>query len=66
MEKRIYKRKIVGFKVELLADGISYIGIVENISEKGLYMIVNPSRLQLILRQRENLNCNFSSIQENH
>ncbi len=34
----------VNSKVELLADGISYAGIVENISEKDLYMIVNPSR----------------------
>jgi len=34
-------------KVELLADGISYAGIVENISKKGLYMIVNREYPQL-------------------
>jgi len=47
MENRIHKRKIVDFKVELLADGISYAGIVENISEKGLYMIANPSNTSI-------------------
>ncbi len=47
MEKRIHKRKIVAYKVEVLADGISYAGIVENISEKGLYMIANPSKTSI-------------------
>jgi len=42
MEKRSAKRHIVGFKAELLYGGKSYAGLVENISENGLYMIANP------------------------
>ncbi len=46
-------------KVELLADGISYVGIVENISEKGLYMIVNPSKTLIDFTARTKLELKF-------
>jgi len=39
MEKRTSKRHLIGFKAELLYGGKSYAGVVENISEKGLYVI---------------------------
>jgi hypothetical protein len=46
-------------KVELLADGTSYVGIVENISEKGLYMIVNPSKTSIDFTSRVKLELKF-------
>ena len=46
-------------KVELLADGISYAGIVENISEKGLYMIVNPSKTVIDFSSKTKLELKF-------
>jgi hypothetical protein len=52
-------RKIFGYKVEVLADGKSYVGIVENISEKGLYMIVNPSKTSIDFTSRTKLELKF-------
>jgi hypothetical protein len=43
MEKRVHKRKIVDFNVELLVNGIRYAGNAENMSRTGLYVIINPS-----------------------
>ncbi len=59
MEKRIHKRKIVDYKVEVIADGISYAGIVENISEKGLYIIVNPLKTSIDFMSRAKLELKF-------
>jgi len=42
MEKRSARRHGVGFKAELLYGGKSYAGLVENISENGLYAIAYP------------------------
>jgi len=46
-------------KVELLADGISYVGIVENISKKGLYIIVNPLKTLIDFTSRTKLELKF-------
>ncbi len=46
MERRICERIIVSLNVELISGGTSYAGVVENISEYGLYMITNPSKTQ--------------------
>ena len=42
MEKRSAKRHVVGLKAELLYGGKRYAGLVENISENGLYTIAYP------------------------
>ncbi len=59
MEKRIHKRKIVSLNVELIAEGKRYAGIVENITEDGLYMIANPSKTSCVFSSETKLELKF-------
>lgn len=47
MERRCFKRTIVSFKAELLSDGISYAGIIENLSEEGIYIRTIPTKTSI-------------------
>jgi hypothetical protein len=44
MEKRRSERKIVTLKAEIVSGDKSYAGVVENISEEGIYVITTPSK----------------------
>jgi hypothetical protein len=44
MEKRRSKRKIVALKAEIVSGGKSYAGVIENLSEDGIYIITTPSK----------------------
>lgn len=46
-DKRIHERIIVRLKAVLTFKGMSYIGMIENISEHGLYMISLPVKPQI-------------------
>ena len=43
-EKRIGDRIIVRLKAVMISEGMSYVGMIENISEYGLYMIAIPTK----------------------
>ena len=49
-EKRVHYRNIVRLKAVLTFEGISYVGMIENISEHGLYMISLPIRHKIDFR----------------
>jgi hypothetical protein len=44
MERRLSKRIIVGFKAEFVLGGISYTGVIENLSENGICVITAPAK----------------------
>jgi len=43
-EKRDCRRNIVSLKAIFVFEGVNYVGLIENISECGLYMISLPSK----------------------
>ena len=49
-DKRIQDRNIVTLKAVLTFESISYVGMIENISEHGLYMISLPIKHQIDFR----------------
>lgn len=59
MENRIHKRKIVDINVNLHVEGISHAGIVENISEKGIYVVTNPSKTSCTFTPETKLELRF-------
>jgi hypothetical protein len=44
MERRRFRRKIVSLKAELISGGVSYLGVIENLSEEGIYMRIAPTK----------------------
>ena len=48
MEKRRSKRIIVSLKAELISDGTSYTGFIENLSENGLFITTAPTKTAII------------------
>lgn len=59
MEKRSAKRHNIDFKAELLYSGKYYAGVVENISENGLYMTAYPLNTDLDFTSGEALELKF-------
>ena len=49
-DKRIHDSNIVRLKAVLTFESISYVGMIENISEHGLYMISLPIKHQIDFR----------------
>jgi hypothetical protein len=50
IDKRIHGRIIARIKAVLTFEGVSYVGMIENISEHGLYMISLPIKHQIDFR----------------
>ncbi len=48
MEKRRFKRIIVSLKAELISDGTSYTGFIENLSENGLFVTTTPTKTAIV------------------
>src|SRR4030067_1634712 len=48
MEKRRSKRVIVSLKAELISDGTSYTGFIENLSENGLFVTTTPTKTAIV------------------
>jgi len=44
MEKRLLKRKIVRIKAEVVLEGNKSAGLIENVSESGIYLVTAPSK----------------------
>lgn len=44
MERRRSKRILVSLKAELISGDVSYAGIIENLSEEGIYMRTLPTK----------------------
>ena len=44
MERRLLKRKIVSIKAEVVLDGEKSAGLIENISEGGIYLVTASSK----------------------
>jgi hypothetical protein len=42
MEKRRAKRITAGFKADIIYNGVSYPGVIENISASGISVLTNP------------------------
>ena len=59
MDKRSDERHSVDFKAELLYDGKNYAGLVENISENGLYVIAHPLNKAIDFHSGTELNLKF-------
>ncbi len=44
MERRLLKRKIVSIKAEVVLEGEKSAGLIENISEGGIYLVIAPAK----------------------
>ena len=47
MGKRLSKRIIIGLKAEIISGGISCEGVIENLSEAGIYVITAPTKAEI-------------------
>ena len=47
MEKRLSKRIIIGLKAEIISGDISCEGVIENLSEAGIYVITAPTKTEI-------------------
>lgn len=44
MDRRLLKRKIVSIKAEVVLEGKKSAGLIENISEGGIYLVTTPAK----------------------
>ena len=47
MKKRLSKRIIIGLKAEIISGDISCEGVIENLSEAGIYVITAPTKTEI-------------------
>src|SRR3990167_9703709 len=47
MGKRLSKRIIIGLKAEIISGDISCEGVIENLSEAGIYVITAPTKTEI-------------------
>ncbi len=47
MEKRLSKRIIIGLKAEIISGDIICEGVIENLSETGIYVITAPTKSEI-------------------
>lgn len=47
MEKRLSKRIIIGLKAEIISGDIICEGVIENLSEAGIYVITAPTKTEI-------------------
>lgn len=61
MDKRIAKRIIVSLKAELILDSKSYFGVIENLSESGVYLEATTTKTGLNLIPGTKIRLNFQN-----
>lgn len=59
MDKRSDKRVIVAFNAELVSNNLNYAGIIENLSDKGVFMRTFPVKTPLNFPPGSKINLKF-------
>jgi hypothetical protein len=59
MERRQYKRIIVGFEAEILYEGKNYSGVIENLSESGISILTAPMQTEVDFKPGTSIEIKF-------
>ena len=62
MDKRRFKRISVGYNTEIILHGISYAGVIEDLSHLGVNVIIAPSKTPFDLTPDETLEIKFQPV----
>jgi hypothetical protein len=64
MKKRRSKRIVIGLKAEIISGGISCEGVIDNLSEDGIFVITAPSKTEMDFTSGTILEVNFQFMSE--
>jgi len=62
MEKRNFKRIVAGYKAEIIYEGKSYDGVIDDLSESGVGIIISPSETTIAIPPGAELELKFQPV----